>query len=252
MQATVVGEAVGPMTSARVEEVTEHLSRYLHSYASLSVQVLGRWPAYVPENERRGEALEQACALSPPMPPHPRAGAAVSEGGSGSAGGDGERKADAAERLQLQGAVEKLSERLRHEVQEKTKAAQSSAKNATQLAQLQREHAALQETACKQAHQLAISRDQTLRLEEKVRAANVEVVAAESRAVKDRKAKHIAGLRLDKLQATTSPLSSEHAQISAALTVSEAERKALFRAEWDYFSQVQRSARSLNRRVTAS
>ena len=55
-------------------------------------------------------------------------------------------------------------------MQEKTKALQASAKNAAQLAQLQREHASLQETTAKQTHQLAIARDQTLRLEEEVRA----------------------------------------------------------------------------------
>ena len=241
MQAT--GEAVGVagMTAARVEEVSEHLSRYLHSYASLSVQVLGRWPAYVPENERRHEALAQAGALSPPMPPHlARPGGAneASAGGGGggggggsgagsaSAGDDGERKTDAAERLKLQGMVDKLSDRLRNEVQEKTKALQASSKNAAQLAQLQREHASLQETTAKQTHQLAIARDQTLRLEEEVRAANLEVDAAEARAVKDRKAKHIAGFRLEKLQANSSPMSGEHAQMSAALQGSEEARKS--------------------------
>ena len=59
------------------------------------------------------------------------------------------------------------------------RALQASAKNAAQLAQLQREHASLQETTAKQTHQLAIARDQTLRLEEEVRAANLEVDAAD-------------------------------------------------------------------------
>jgi len=33
-------------------QVTGHIAKYLRSYAALSVELLGRWPAYVPEDQR--------------------------------------------------------------------------------------------------------------------------------------------------------------------------------------------------------
>ena len=57
---------------AHVDEVTSHISRYLRSYAALSVELLGRWPAYVPEDERYFESPTSwtTAELAPTMPPH--------------------------------------------------------------------------------------------------------------------------------------------------------------------------------------
>ena len=73
----VVGEHMRTSTApgidgAHVDEVTSHISRYLRSYAALSVELLGRWPAYVPEDERYFESPTSwtTAELAPTMPPH--------------------------------------------------------------------------------------------------------------------------------------------------------------------------------------
>ena len=222
----VVGEKVRDSTApgiegAHVDEVTLHISHYLRSYAALSVELLGRWPAYVPESERHFVNPESwtTADLAPTMPPHllrPAPDEVPEE--KGKKGKKAQQRPTAAntatdeEMEKLKAVVEGLNEKMRAEVEAKQKALKAVAKLTAQTLELTSQVTNLQEAKEKEGSTGEKLQRDVLRLEEEARNANRAKVKAEAQGAKDRKARTLAQMRLDTLQKDTAPLVRSHLQ----------------------------------------
>jgi hypothetical protein len=62
--------AGGPANPRELEVVNDALATYLHSYTALSLNLFGRWPAFVPADEQDLERLQDVAsfAVGPPIP----------------------------------------------------------------------------------------------------------------------------------------------------------------------------------------
>ena len=234
----VVGEHMRTSTApgidgAHVDEVTSHISRYLRSYAALSVELLGRWPAYVPEDERYFESPTSwtTAELAPTMPPHllrPAPDEVPEEKGKRGKKSPARAPApptDAEEELaKLKAVVEETNEKMRGEVEAKQKALKAVAKLTAQTQELQRENASLLESKEKEGSKGEKLQRDLLRSEEDARNAHKAKEKAEAQAAKDRKARMLAQVRLDTLQKDTAPLANDHKHMYETLLLAEEQR----------------------------
>ena len=234
----VVGEHMRTSTApgidgAHVDEVTSHISRYLRSYAALSVELLGRWPAYVPEDERYFESPTSwtTAELAPTMPPHllrPAPDEVPEEKGKRGKKSPARAPApptDAEEELaKLKAVVEETNEKMRGEVEAKQKALKAVAKLTAQTQELQRENASLLESKEKEGSKGEKLQRDLLRSEEDARNAHKAKEKAEAQAAKDRKARMLAQVRLDTLQKDTAPLANDHKHTYETLLLAEEQR----------------------------
>ena len=233
------GTTAPGIDGAHVDEVTLHISRYLSSYTALSVELLGRWPAYVPEDQRHlvNPTSWTTAELAPTMPPHllrpaPDESAAESMTKKGRKGQRPKRaevheaEAEDDHLVMLKAMVESTAEKLRLEVAEKQKALKANAKLTQLTAQLQSENASLLTTHDKEASSSDQLHRDILRLEEETRAAHRAREQAEARGTKDRKARTLAQLRLEQLQKDTAPLANDHKNMYETLLLAEAARTA--------------------------
>ena len=215
-----------------LEQSSREFASYLQSYTAASVALLGRWPNFVPEEERFADTLEKGSEAATRVfgegpeetaaaeglrglkvsgvGEKPRAGkeAAKEPSRPTSVGSAAQAKAD--RRVdELKEKIEKLSAKLRHEVSERTKANDESMSRGLKLQALQRDNAALQETVRRQAQQLEHAREVTLKLEEQHREFVMQVETADARLVKERKERHKWQLRAEKYQKQLAPLEAE-------------------------------------------
>ena len=222
---------------------------YLQAYSAASVALLGRWPTFVPEEERYRDTLvpgseaaervfgdseevttEEAAqrglfidgigskrggpspAFSVPTPP-PHGPTPPPQHSRPSSQGSKRAAADVAAKdakvAALTEKLEMLSTKLRHEVTERTKANEENMRRGQQLQTTQRDCSALQETVRRQAQQLEHARDVTLKLEEDHRAFVDQVKNADKALVKERKLRHTWQLRAEKYERRITPLEAE-------------------------------------------
>ena len=234
----VVGENLRKSTApgidgAHVDEVTSHISRYLRSYAALSVELLGRWPAYVPEDERHfvNPTSWTTADLAPTMPPHllrPAPDEVPEE--KGKKGKKAQQRPNAAtteadeELVKLKAVVEATNDKMRGEVEAKQKALKAVAKLTAQTLELQRENTSLLEAKEKEGSTGEKLQRDVLRLEEEARNAYKAKEKAEAQGAKDRKARTLAQMRLDTLQKETAPLANDHKNMYETLLLAEEQR----------------------------
>jgi len=209
-----------------MEESSIKFAEYLQSYTAASFALLGRWPTFVPEDERYADTLEpgnlRPCfSIGPEVPEELKVqGSNVARGAALNAARPGSGAASAtsnAAHEKLRETVDRLSSKLRHEVAARTRANDESMRRGMQLQSVQRESAAMQETVRRQAQQLEHAREVTLKLEEELREANVLVETADVRLVKERKTRYVWEQRTAKLQKKVAPLQKEVAMLSGAV-----------------------------------
>ena len=256
------------VTEADVDHLNAGLQNYLDNYTALSVRLMGRWPAFVPEEERRLDRL----ARPPPAPAAPAF--AVAPAPSGWPAGPSSARAPSSARseeplpaaapaaaarqptrgsmaselssrgesfrlqwkaaatavktegmAELRETIERLREKLRIETTEKTKAVGEAVKRGKALAALQKGHTSLQELHARVVTQLDASQANVLRLEEELRNRLAELETANAAASRDRKGRHVAEIRLGKVQRQAAPVTQELAMLGEALSASEESRK---------------------------
>ena len=182
-----------------MQSLSSEFSSYMRSYARVSLDLLGRWPTFVPEEAQTEEGLNDLKTYEPwpPLPPEKEI-----EEGKQEARWDAMR----AKQAKMQEQIDHLGGLLRHEVDERTKANNEMMRRGVQLQALKKENGMLADSLQKQLHQLESTRAMTLKLEADLREGEQRVAAAEARLAKERKARHMWQLRCEKVQKQLEPL----------------------------------------------
>ncbi len=225
-------------------EAASAMDQYMAAYTRASLRLTGRWPAFVPTEERTQSALDEAAEDGTVSPLYVR-GAEMADLGSlkpGSASSDRSKSTKSSrphlgpsphvmrphgapppsdigscsvKEEELRETVAKLHEKLRVEVTERSRAAEQATKRGLQLGTLGEDYKQLQESHRRQGAQLQAARDLTLKLESELRESRGLERSAEKRAVAERKRATIASLRLEKAQKT---LHMMHRSVTVIIT----------------------------------
>ena len=217
--------------ASQLEASSVKFAEYLQAYTAASVQLLGRWPSFVPDDAQYAETLEPGSLdvfmIGPPLPEG--AERLSVEGAKAGAPGASRDLRSAAQsesasvtEEKLRETVERLSNKLRHEVSERSRANDESMRRGMQLQAVQRDNAALQETVKRQAQQLEHARTHALKLEEEMREAAKVVETADARLLRERKQRRIFQIRAEKLQQRLTPVEEEKATLVRVVHETEA------------------------------
>lgn len=205
-----------------MQTLSEDFSHYLQSYAKVSLELFGRWPAFVPEESRNSAALESLGTFEtgPEAPPELNAPSDPSVAREGGADGGQDGQGSAVEK-QMREKLSKLTDKYRQEVTERTKANAENVKRGQQLQAAQRDIRLLQENLQRQATQLQAARDMTIKLEDELRGERHAISQADRRMGKERKERIKWQLRSEKLQAKLEPMAEAHETVMETLRQTE-------------------------------